>query len=146
MDWSENFEKNVTGEEKPAAVNTAKNMLQMTCDIDDVLTYATVHNGAHFVRDICIKNISESDLDDLMLRICSNNNLTENFELGIGKIKPDEELHFKNLNVLINAGYLASLTERSICQITVGIYFEEKQMISETMNITALAYDQWPGL
>lgn len=139
-------EKALTEEEKQAVVSTAKNVLQLTCDIDDVLTYATVHNGVHIVRVICVKNISESDLNDLMLRVRSDNNLTENFELGIGKIKPGEELHFKNLNVLINAGYLASLTERSTCQITVGIYFEENQLISETVNITALAFDQWPGL
>lgn len=132
--------------EKQTVVSIAKNVLQLTCDIDDVLTYATVHNGAHIVRDICVKNISESDLDGLMLRVCSDNNLTENFELGIEKIKPGEELHFKNLNVLINAGYLASLTERSTCQLTVGIYFEENQLISEIVNITVLAFDQWPGL
>lgn len=73
--------------EKQTVVSIAKNVLQLTCDIDDVLTYATVHNGAHIVRDICVKNISESDLDGLMLRVCSDNNLTENFELGIEKIK-----------------------------------------------------------
>lgn len=122
------------------------NGLLLTCDIDDVLTYAAVHNGAHIVRDICVKNIFETDLDDLMLRISSDNDLTENFELGIEKIKPGEELHFKNLKVLVNAGYLASLTERNTCQMTVGIYCEEKLLISETMNITALAFDQWPGL
>lgn len=54
--------------EKQTVVSIAKNVLQLTCDIDDVLTYATVHNGAHIVRDICVKNISESDLDGLMLR------------------------------------------------------------------------------
>lgn len=134
------------GEEKQAAIDTAKSVLQLTCDIDDVLTYATVHIGAHFVRDICVKNISESDLDNLMIRVCSDNDLIENFELGIGKIKPGEELHFKNLNVLVNAGYLASITERSTCQITVGIYFDRNQLVSETMNITALVFDQWPGL
>lgn len=81
-------------------------------------------------------------LDNLMLRISSSNELTEDFELGIEKIKSDEELHFKNLNVLVHAGYLASLTERSMCQMTVGVYSEEKLLISETMNLTALAFDQ----
>lgn len=52
------------------------NGLLLTCDIDDVLTYAAVHNGAHIVRDICVKNISESDLDNLMLRISSDNNVS----------------------------------------------------------------------
>lgn len=122
------------------------NGLLLTCDIDNVLTYAAVHNGAHIVRDICVKNVSESDLNNLMLRISFDTDFAGNFELGIEKIKPDEELHFKNLKVLVNAGYLASLTERSTCQMTAGIYFEEKLLISKTMNITALAFDQWPGL
>ena len=151
MEWGALFKQNVTNgaepaEAKQAAVKPANNGLQLTCDVDDVLTYAIVHNGAHIVRDICVKNISESDLDGLMIRITSSNHLTEDFKLGIDKIKPGEELHFKNLDVSINAGYLASLTERSVCQMTVGIYFEENQLISETTNITALAFDQWPGL
>lgn len=140
------IEGSLMGEAKQAVVNPANNGLQLTCDIDNVLTYAIVHNGAHIVRDICVKNISESDMDSLIIRITSSNNLTENFKLGIQKIKPGEELHFKNLDVSINAGYLASLTERSSCQMTVGIYFEENQLISETTNITALAFDQWSGL
>lgn len=127
-------------------VEEPKKALRLTCDMDDMLTYATVHNGTHIVRDICVKNISESDLDDLMLRISSGSGIIENFELGIEKIKPGEELHFKNLDVIVNAEYLASLTERILCQVTAAIYFEENQLISETMNITALAFDQWPGL
>lgn len=124
----------------------AKNALQLTCEIDDVLTYAVVHNGAHVVRDVCVKNISEADLENLIVKISANIELADNFKFGIEKIKPNEELHFKNLDVPINADYLASLTERSSFQLTVGIYFEETQLISQTVTITALAFDQWPGL
>lgn len=137
--------ENKTKDEEKAEI-TSKNVLHLTCDIDDVLTYAIVHNGVHIVRDICIKNISEADLDDLMVRISSGNELIIDFEQGIEKIKPGEELHLKNLNVSINAGYLASLTERSSCQLTVGIYSKEDRLLSETINITALAFEQWPGL
>lgn len=137
-------ENNTKGREK--AEIASKNVLQLTCDIDDVLTYAIVHNGVHIVRDICIKNISEADLDNLMVRISSGNELIMDFEQGIEKIKPGEEFHLKNLNVSINAGYLASLTERSSCQLTVGIYSKEDRLLSETINITALAFEQWPGL
>ncbi|MUB66472.1 DUF4011 domain-containing protein [Hungatella hathewayi] len=132
--------------ERQPVVNTADNGLQLTINIDDVLTYAIVHNGAHIVRDICVKNISDSDLDHLLLQISSDNGLIKDFKLGIEKIKPDEELHFRNLDVQVNAEYLASLTERSICQLTAGIHFEGKLLASETANITALAFDQWPGL
>lgn len=132
--------------EKQPGIDTAEDCLQLTINIDDVLTYAIVHNGAHIVRDICVKNISDSDLDHLRIQISSNNELIKDFKLGIEKIKPDEELHFKNLDVQVNAEYLASLTERSSCQLTAGIYFEGKLLVSETTSITALAFDQWPGL
>ena len=135
---------NAAEEEQHTASNPAK--LQLACDMDDMLTYAAVHNGTHIVRNICVKNISESDQDHLMLRISSANHLIENFELGIEKIKPGEELHLKNLDVIVNTEYLVSLTERSTCQITAEICFEGNPLISETMNITALAFDQWPGL
>lgn len=133
-------------EDKLEEVTEAKEVLQLSCEIDDVLTYATVHNGAHVVRDICVKNISQADLDNLVVKISANIELAENFKFAIEKIKPNEELHFKNLDVPINADYLASLTERSSCQLTVGIYFEETQLVSQTVTITALAFDQWPGL
>lgn len=121
-----------------------ENDLELTCSIDDVLTYATVHNGSHIVRDIGIKNVSEADLDHLLVRISSNNELTEEFKLGIEKIKPGEKLHLKNLNVPVNAEYLASLTERSSCQLTVGVYSEEHLLASEVTNITAFAMPNHP--
>lgn len=133
-------------EENQTVINPADHSLELICNIDDVLTYAIVHNGAHFVRDICVKNVSETDLDHLLLTITSSNGFILDFKLGIERIKPGEELHFKNLNVLINAEYLASLTERSSCQMTAGIYTDEKLLISETTSITVLAFDQWPGL
>jgi len=133
-------------EENHAVINPADDGLKLTCNIDDVLDFAIVHNGAHIVRDICVKNGSETDREHLLLQITSDSGLTEDFKLGIERIKPGEELHFKNLNVLINAEYLASLTERSSCRLTAGIYSDEKLLISETTSITVLAFDQWPGL
>ena len=144
--YKQNLERENTLLEEPEEVTPAKNVLQLSCEIDDVLTYAIVHIGAHVVRDVCVKNVSEADLDNLVVKISANIEIVENFKFGIEKIKPDEELHFKNLNVPINAGYLASLTERNIFQLTVGIYFEETQLASQTVTITALAFDQWPGL
>lgn len=120
--------------------------LRLTCEMDDVLTYAIVHNGGNMIRDICIKNISENDLVNLTLKIKSSNELIEDFELGIDKIKPEDEIHIKNPHILVNVGYLSSLTERSLCQLTVEVYDGEKLLVSETANITVLAFDQWPGL
>lgn len=133
-------------QEKQPVVNTPESCLQLTSNIDDVLTYAIIHNGAHIVRDICVKNVSEIALDNLLIRISTGNGLTEDFKLGIEKIKPGEELRFRDLDVQVNADYLASLTERCSCQLTVGIYSGGSLLISESTNLTALAFDQWPGL
>lgn len=127
-------------------IKKAKMSLELSCEIDDVLTYAVVHNGAHIVRDICVKNGSEADIDHLMIKIDSNNELVELFEIGIEKIKPGEELHFRNLKVSINTEYLASLTERSACKLKVRVCLGEEELASETKEMIALAFDQWPGL
>ncbi|MCD7994032.1 MAG: hypothetical protein LUK37_20495, partial [Clostridia bacterium] len=86
------------GEKQPVR-NIAENCLQLTVNIDDVLTYAIFHNGAHIVRDICVKNMSDSDLEHLLIQISSDIGVINDFKLGIEKIKPDEELHLRNLDV-----------------------------------------------
>jgi hypothetical protein len=136
----------VSEEKKKEIIQRAKSRVELSCEIDDVLTYAIQHNGAHLVRDICVKNISENDIDNLVVRIDSNNELVELFEFGIQKIKPDEELHFKKLKIGINADYLASLTERSISKLKVKVCLEEEVLVSEIKDIAVLAFDQWPGL
>jgi hypothetical protein len=132
--------------EERKIIKKAKNSLELSCEVDDVLTYAIVHNGSRILRDVCIKNTSEADIDNLIIRIESNNALVAPFEFGIEKIKPGEELHFKKLKVSMNADYLASLTERCLCQLNVKAYRGDELLVSDTKDITALAFDQWPGL
>lgn len=133
-------------EEKQTDVRTSENGLQISCEIDDVLTYAAIHNGARIVRDICLKNTSGADLDQLAVEVSSENGLTEKLVFGIDKMKPEEERHFKKLDVMVNADYLASLTERVICQMTISIRAGNEQLLSKKVSVTVLAFDEWPGL
>ena len=120
--------------------------LQLSCDVDDVLNYAIVHNGVHIIRDICLKNESEEEFQDLTVQFHSDNELIKKGGVGVDRIRPGEEIHLKNLDVQINAGYLASLTEKSFCQICVEVRQNEELLISKTDRITVLAFDEWPGL
>lgn len=43
------------------AANKPENSIVLACEIDEVINYALVHNGASVVRDICIKNTSETE-------------------------------------------------------------------------------------
>lgn len=149
MAFSEsNITENEEKEVLEVKMNSTKveNGLILSCEIDDVLTYAAVHNGEDIVRDICIKNSLERDLEYLTVNIRTDNDLAEPFSFVIEKIKPEEELHFRNLKLKIHGSYLASLTERSLCRITVTVNKEEETLCSGTADITVLAFDQWPGL
>ena len=146
MDWENEISKVEGGQTEEEKEMDIKSGLELTCEIDDVLTYAIVHNGAHIVRDVCVKNVSEADIDNLVIKIESNNDLAEVFKLGIQKIKPGEELHFKNLDLEINADYIVSLTERSSCKIKASICHDDSELVSQTKSIVVLAFDQWPGL
>ena len=120
--------------------------LVLSCDMKDALTYAAVHNGERLIRDICVKNISGEEIENLRIQIASANELIEPLELRIERVKPEEELHFKDLKVNINAVYLASLTERSICEIKVRVSQGETELLCQARELIALAFDQWPGL
>ena len=123
-----------------------KSRAELICQIDDVLTYAAVHNGIQIVRSVGVRSLSEADMEDVVLKIDSDNGVIEHYEVGIQKLKAGEEVCVKDIHVNVNADYLSSLTERSMCRLTVSACLGEEVLASEVRYITALAFDQWPGL
>ena len=81
------------------AANKPENSIVLACEIDEVINYALVHNGASVVRDICIKNTSETERNALLLKIVSDGELMEDFVCGIEALQTGEELHFRNLDL-----------------------------------------------
>lgn len=127
-------------------IKKSKSGLELDVDIDDVITYAIQQNGGEIVRDICIHNITEGDIENLTVQVNSDTALIELYELGIQKIRAGEEIHLKEIKLKINGDYLASLTERITCSLRFCVYFEEELLVSDKKDIVALAFDQWPGL
>ncbi len=123
-----------------------KGKIELSSEIDDVLTYAVYQQGAKIIRDICVKNTSEEIYENLLLKIESDNALVDVFSLGIDKIDAFSELHFKDIRLHINSDYLASLTERVTCNLKVSISFVGEEITSQKKEIVALAFDEWPGL
>lgn len=64
--------------QQPVTAN-AVSSVHLACEIDEVINYALVHNGASIVRDICIKNTSETERNALLLKICSDGELDGGF-------------------------------------------------------------------
>ena len=139
-------EEQISEEKKADVIKLSKDNLELSIEIDDVLTYAVYQQGAKIISDICVKNNAEEAIENLLLKIETDNKLIDLFTLGIDKIDAGEELHFKDIRLSINADYLASLTERVTCNMKVSVCFADTEIINAKKEIVALAFDEWPGL
>ena len=133
-------------EERQEMLKKAKEGLELSVESDEVVNYAIEQQGISVVDDVCIKNTTNQDINDLTLYIDSDTRLIEEFKLGIQSVQVGEELHLKNLKIKINGDYLASLTERITCSIRFRICLDSEEVIASQKKIVALAFDQWPGL
>lgn len=120
--------------------------LELSAQVNDVLTFALQQNGQELIRKVCIKNTTDTDMEDLIVRIHTDIELAEPFQQGVQNLRAGEELELSDLKILIRGDYLASLTERVSCVLHIGIFQREEELASESKNIIALAYDEWPGL
>lgn len=120
--------------------------IEMLVDLNDVITYALYHNGMRIIRSIDLKNNSDEDKENLILRTYSDNQLIIPFEQGIQMIKINEEIKLTDLKVLMNGDYLALLTERTKCTLTVELVQNDVIIAVAHKEIVALAYDEWPGM
>ncbi|MFT3985117.1 MAG: DUF4011 domain-containing protein [Lachnospiraceae bacterium] len=123
-----------------------ENCLNLFIEVNDVITYAIQQNGLRIVRNVNIKNNTEEDIQRIMLKVSSDNELIIPFEQGIETIQAGKELKLSDLRVIIKGDYLASLTERVVCILKVEVCHGEDILAVDYRNITALAYDEWPGL
>lgn len=119
--------------------------LIITAEPDDLINYAMQQHGSKVLREIRIKNSTGSDLEQLMLEITSDTELLVPFKMGIDKVKNGEEIRLKDLKIKVNGDYLANLTERVKCLVTVCVKRGEEELASEKKEITALAFDEWSG-
>lgn len=141
------IEEEVAKQEEDLKINTLATKFEFDVTLEEVINYAIQQNGGHIVRDVCIKNNSNEDIDKVYLKIKSDNELIENFEMELSKVRAGEELHLKEnqIKLKLNGNYLATLTERVTCNITSTIVYMNKEIVSDCKEVVALAFDQWSG-
>lgn len=147
-EFSNDSTSNNTQNIKPDSntIANARNNITLSVDMDEVINYAIQQNGVNIISEVCVKNNSKDEFNNLILRIESDSELIEKSEVGIQKLRPEEEVHLKNIKLKINGDYLASLIERIVCSVHFQLIFENQEIISDTKEVTALAFEQWPGL
>lgn len=120
--------------------------ITISVDVNNVLTYALQQNGSPLVREISLKNETDADYENLMVRVSTDGELIEPFTQGIQVLKSGEEIQLRNLKIQIKGDYLASLTERISCNVKIEIFQEEQVLAADVKPVIVLAYDEWPGL
>lgn len=120
--------------------------IELTAQVNDVLTYALQQNGLKIVREVCIKNITDTDMENLIIKINTDIELVEPFEQTVQILRAGEEISLRELKIQIRGSYLASLTERVSCMIFVHVCQGEEELALLSKDMIALAYDEWPGL
>ena len=122
------------------------NRIDLVVEVNDIITYAIYQNGLRIVRGISLKNNTEQDIENLMVKISSDSELIMPYEQGIHTLRASEEMNLSDFKILIKGDYLASLTERITCTLNVELLEGENVIAACHKDITALAYDEWPGM
>mgnify|MGYP000552313403 CR=1 FL=1 len=137
-------EERIEEEQKSEQLKKEQNGIEMTIEADDVITYAIQQNGGRIVRDICLKNTTEEDIDDLLIRIDSDTDLIQMFELEIQKLRAGEELHLKEKEIKIISMQIFMLAEliqdmvmeKTIIHIPMLIGFPDSGLLINCRKIT----------
>lgn len=82
----------------------------------------------------------------MLLRISSDNELIIPFEQGVQTLRHGQEMQISDLKILINGDFLVSLTERITCVLKIELLEGENVLALSYKDVTALAYDEWPGM
>lgn len=122
-----------------------KKQISISADVTDLINYASQQNGCKIIRDVCLKNETKSEIKNMVLQITTDIDLIEPFERVIDVLQAGEELHIRDLKIIMKGDYLASLTERVTGALHMEILQECDVLAAETFEIIALAYDEWSG-
>jgi superfamily I DNA and/or RNA helicase len=124
----------------------------MTClgEIDFVYTpvinFAMQQNHVPVVKKLSAKNITENDLENVIITIQSDPEFAVTFEHSIDFIRKDEIFELTSIALQVSPKYLAELTERISGNITLSITANNQNIFKEIYPIDLLAYDQWNGV
>ena len=109
------------------------------------INFAQQQNGIPVIRSIRIKNNSKGDINNAKLRVSSSPAFTRDFQREISVIPAQERLELKDIDIVMDAEYLAGLTEKVAGSLTVELVREDRVLCTEIVEVTAMAFNEWHG-
>lgn len=110
------------------------------------INFAFQQNHIPVIRKLSIRNISDSDLQNIDVELISEPDFASHWHKKIELINKNETLDIGTVNLKISTKYLSELTEKVAGIFTLNIRGNNNVLYSSTYNIDVLAYDQWSGI
>ena len=122
-----------------------REQIRLECSVISVVNYVLHQNQIPVVQSVTIVNNSDNPLENVEIRIHSAPELCLRYVKHIDYVPANSTFEAKNIDIILNAEYLASLTEKIRGLIYISLVSEENVLFSEVAEITALAFDEWHG-
>lgn len=120
--------------------------IKMTITISDMVNYAQYQNKIPVIRNIVIENQSNDVYRNIILRASCDDEIINDSQIEISEIPVENSIQIKDFDIDINSQKLSELTERIQTQIRFQLICENDVMVSETEQVTVLAFDEWQGI
>ena len=125
-------------------------------DMDNIITFggsmtkqinfAMQQNYVPVFRNITLTNNTDEVIPAVKLRISFEPEFAKPFESLPTDLLPSRPAEIAPVNIVLNADYLFSLTEKMVGSVTVEAVKGDEVIASQVNTIELLAYDQWTGV
>ena len=120
--------------------------LQVQFESVPAVNFSMQQNHVPVIREIRIKNEEEIELTGLCVRITSDPEFFEPFQMHLDALSPGEEKQWTVIPLRVSTSYLSNLTEQILGAVRIEISKEDQVLFSTSHEISLLAFDQWGGI
>lgn len=114
-------------------------------DYIPAISYALYQNHVPVIKSISIRNTTEDQWINLVIRITPEDNFAEQLELHVEEIPAGTSFQPENINLKLNPSFIYALTEKLSSLLRFTVLAEGEEIYNETFEVAILAYDQWLG-
>ena len=111
-----------------------------------VFNFALYQNGVKPIHDIKIQNTTGTPIEGLSLRITSDFDFFEPFEVALPPVPSGKPIGLSDPPLHIKGNVLADMNETVRATVTVEICLDGEPIAGERDEMNVLAYDQWNGM
>ena len=122
------------------------NSISFSGNITAQINFAMQQNRVPVFRNMAMTNRSDQIIENVRLRIRTEPGFTYPFESAPADLRPGVLTEISPVDVVINAEYLLSLTEKLSAAVILEAVQGEEVIASEVRQTELLAYDQWSGV